>query len=90
MQYLYDILMNGDILSVILLAKNVSNADHLISCLTYCLHEGKNKMSPAVPKTEREKQLSSLLSFIAVSKMLHVLTPCVTGEYFMFNGPCIA
>jgi len=33
------------------------------------------------PRQKEKKQLSSLLSFIAFSKMLHVLTPCVTGEY---------
>jgi len=61
MWYLYEILTNGDILSVTLFAKNVGNADHLMGCLTYCLHEGKNKMSPAVPKIEREKVIQSII-----------------------------
>jgi len=54
MWYLYEILMNGDILSVTLLAKNVCNVDHLMGCLTYCLQEGKNKCLQ-LSQTEREK-----------------------------------
>jgi len=74
-------LMSGDLHSVILLAGNVCNVDHIMGCLTYCLHKDKDKMSPAVPDGKKKKQLSSALSFVAFSKMLHVLKPCMTGDY---------
>lgn len=52
--YLYEISMNGDLHSVTLLVGNVCNVDHITGCLTYCLHEGKDKMSPVVPDRKRK------------------------------------
>jgi hypothetical protein len=80
MQYLYEILMNGDLHSVILLAENVCNVDHIMGCLIYCLHEGKDKMSPAVPDGKRKN------SYPVHYHLLHsvkccVLTTCMTGDY---------
>lgn len=53
MRYFYEILMNGDLHSVALLAGNVCNVHHIMGFLTYCLHEGKDKMFPAVPDGKR-------------------------------------
>ena len=64
--------MNGDILSVTLLAKNVSNANHLMGCLIYCLHEGKNKMSPAVPNRKRKN------SYPVHYHLLHSVKCCMS------------
>jgi hypothetical protein len=41
--------------------------------------QGQNVSS--CPRRKEKKQLTSALSFIAFSKMLHVLTPSVTGNY---------
>jgi hypothetical protein len=72
--------MNDDLHSVTLFAENICIANHIIGCLTYHLHEGKSKVS-SYPKQKQKKQLSSALSFTAFSKMLHILTPFVTGDY---------
>ena len=47
--------MNDDLHSVTLLAGNVCNVDHIMACLTYCLHEGKKKKCLQLSQMEREK-----------------------------------
>jgi len=41
----------------------------------------RQNVSSCPRRKEKKKQLSSALSFVAFSKMLHVLKPCMTGDY---------
>lgn len=71
--------MNDDLHSVTLLAGNVCNVDHTMACLTYCLHEGKKKMSPAVPDGKRKN--SYPVHYHLLHSVKSPVTPCVTGDY---------
>ena len=66
-------LMSGDLHSVILLAGNVCNVDHIMGCLTYCLHKDKDKMSPAVPDGKRKKN-----SYPVHYHLLHSVKCCMS------------
>jgi len=51
---------------------NVCNVDHIMGCLTYCLHDGKDKMFPAVPDGKRKN------SYPVHYQLLHSVKCCMS------------